>query len=55
MTLLGTIRSWGRMVKFSHSVFALPFALSGAALAAVGHGITWPQVFWIVVAMIGAR
>ncbi|MDX1387815.1 MAG: UbiA-like polyprenyltransferase [Acidobacteriota bacterium] len=53
--MLGTIRTWGRMVKFPHSVFALPFALSGAALAAVGQGITWPQVLWIVVAMVGAR
>ncbi|NIM01455.1 MAG: 4-hydroxybenzoate octaprenyltransferase [Acidobacteria bacterium] len=43
------------MVKFAHSVFALPFALSGAVLAAAGHGITWPQVGWIVVAMFGAR
>jgi 4-hydroxybenzoate polyprenyltransferase len=43
------------MVKFSHSVFALPFALSGAALAAVRHGITLRQVLWIVVAMVAAR
>jgi len=43
------------MVKFPHSVFALPFALSGAALAAVGRGITPGQVFWIVLAMVGAR
>jgi 4-hydroxybenzoate polyprenyltransferase len=43
------------MVKFSHSVFALPFALSGAALAAVEAGISRGQVFWILVAMVGAR
>jgi 4-hydroxybenzoate polyprenyltransferase len=43
------------MVKFSHSIFALPFALSGAALAAAQTGIGWRQVFWIVVAMVGAR
>jgi 4-hydroxybenzoate polyprenyltransferase len=43
------------MVKFSHSIFALPFALSGATLAAAGHGITARQVAWIVVAMVGAR
>ena len=35
-----TLRTWGRMVKFSHSVFALPFALTGAALAAGRYGIT---------------
>jgi 4-hydroxybenzoate polyprenyltransferase len=43
------------MVKFSHSLFALPFALVGAALASVGHPITGRQVLWIVVAMAGAR
>jgi 4-hydroxybenzoate polyprenyltransferase len=55
VSLFRTIRTWGRMVKFPHSVFALPFALSGAALAAVDHGITWPRVFWIVIAMVAAR
>lgn len=53
--VLAGVRTWGRMVKFSHSVFALPFALTGAALAAVGHPITARQVGWIVVAMVGAR
>ena len=43
------------MVKFSHSVFALPFALSGAALAALESGITLRRIVWIVVAMIAAR
>lgn len=55
MRALNTLLNWGRMVKFSHSVFALPFAFSGAALAAVGHGISLRQVFWIAVAMAGAR
>lgn len=54
-TLVETVRTWGRMVKFSHSIFAMPFALAGAALAAAKHGITWQQLFWIVVAMVGAR
>ena len=52
---LGTVHAWGRMVKFPHSIFALPFALAGAALAAAEPGIAWPQVFWIIVAMVGAR
>ncbi len=43
------------MIKFSHSIFALPFALSGAALAATVGGITPSQIGWIAVAMIGAR
>ena len=46
------------MIKFEHSVFALPFALTGALLAArwTRHG--WPslrQVLWIIVAMVAAR
>jgi len=50
-----TALTWGRMVKFSHSIFALPFALSGAALAAARYGISWRQTVWIVVAMAAAR
>jgi len=46
------------MIKFEHSVFALPFALTGALLAArfTSHGWpTWRQILWIVVAMVSAR
>ena len=45
------------MIKFEHSVFALPFALVGALLAARAGGTfpTWRQLLWIVVAMVGAR
>jgi 4-hydroxybenzoate polyprenyltransferase len=53
--VIATVRTWGRMVKFSHSIFALPFALSGAVLASREHGFTWPQLAWIVLAMICAR
>src|SRR5208282_571340 len=45
------------MIKFEHSVFALPFALVGAMLAARAQGglPTWRQTLWIIVAMVGAR
>jgi len=43
-----------RMIRFEHSVFALPFALLGALLAAGGWPTGW-QLFWIVVAMVGGR
>jgi 4-hydroxybenzoate polyprenyltransferase len=45
------------MIKFEHSVFALPFALVGALLAARAGGSlpTWWQILWIVGAMVGAR
>jgi 4-hydroxybenzoate polyprenyltransferase len=47
------------MIKFEHSIFALPFALTGALLAwrdagFPGEGAAW-KVGWIVVAMVGAR
>ena len=55
MKLLATLRRWSRMVKLSHTLFALPFALAGAALAAADSGISLRQLAWIVVAMVGAR
>lgn len=42
------------MIKFEHTVFALPFAFLGAILAADGVP-TWWQILWITVAMVGAR
>jgi 4-hydroxybenzoate polyprenyltransferase len=42
-------------VRFSHTVFALPFALAGALLASRQTPITWPTVGWILVAMVSAR
>lgn len=54
-TAIQRIVTYGRMIKFSHSIFALPFALSGAVLAGARTEITLQQVFWIVAAMVGAR
>src|SRR5215467_117602 len=51
------LRTVLEMIKFEHSVFALPFALTGALLAAraARHGWpTLPQILWIVVAMVAA-
>lgn len=42
------------MIKFSHTIFALPFALTGALLAAGGLP-TSRQTVWIILAMVGAR
>ena len=42
------------MIKWEHSIFALPFALAGAMLAAAGWP-EWRKVFWIVVCMVTAR
>ncbi len=43
-----------RMIKFSHSVFALPFALTSAVIAAGGLP-RWSTLLWIIIAMVGAR
>jgi len=54
MTTLRSLRVTLEMIKWEHSIFALPFALCGAMLAAGG----WPsahQLLWIVVAMVAAR
>lgn len=55
MGLLDRTVAYGRMIRFPHSVFALPFALTAAVLAAQRSGITGGQVFWILVAMVAAR
>ena len=47
------------MIKFEHSIFALPFALTGALLAFREAGFAvaseWRTIGWIIVAMVGAR
>ncbi|HUR33175.1 MAG TPA: UbiA-like polyprenyltransferase [Vicinamibacterales bacterium] len=53
--MIARLRTYLSFVRFSHSVFALPFALAGALLASRHHPITWPVVGWILVAMIAAR
>ena len=53
--MLKRIRTYASFVRVSHSVFALPFALTGALLASRHVPLTWERVIWIVVAMVGAR
>ncbi len=48
------IRVTLEMIKFEHSIFALPFALIGAMLAVHGWP-AWRQIFWLIVAMVAAR
>lgn len=46
------------MIKFEHTIFALPFAFMGAMLGSVvvsGTLPTWAQIGWIILAMVGAR
>jgi 4-hydroxybenzoate polyprenyltransferase len=55
--VLKRLRLTLEMIKFEHSVFALPFALTGALLAfrEGGSAGLWRKILWIVVAMVGAR
>jgi 4-hydroxybenzoate polyprenyltransferase len=49
------LHTYASFVRISHSVFALPFALTGAMLAWRTHAATWRQLVWIIVAMVAAR
>jgi 4-hydroxybenzoate polyprenyltransferase len=50
-----TLTTYLSLVRFSHSVFALPFAFTGALLAWRATPFRWAQVLWIVVCMVSAR
>ena len=52
--VLQNLRTTLEMIKWEHSIFALPFALCGAMLAAGGWPTAW-QLAWIVIAMVAAR
>jgi 4-hydroxybenzoate polyprenyltransferase len=57
---LAKLQLYASFVRFSHSVFALPFALTGALLAlhrtggSSGPAVAW-RILWIIVAMVAAR
>jgi 4-hydroxybenzoate polyprenyltransferase len=52
---MGRVATYLSFIRFSHSVFALPFALTGALLAWQQAPFAWRQILWIVVAMVAAR
>jgi 4-hydroxybenzoate polyprenyltransferase len=53
--LKSKLRSYASLVRFSHTVFALPFALASLALAWPHHPLTGRIFLWVIVAMVGAR
>jgi 4-hydroxybenzoate polyprenyltransferase len=55
--LLEKTKTLLEMIKFSHTIFAFPFALMGVVLASMASGRApgVGQIFWICVAMVGAR
>lgn len=50
-----SVETYGKLIKFSHTVFALPFALAAVTLAHRLKPVTVSSFFWIVLAMVGAR
>ncbi len=53
--MLHRIVTYGRMIKFSHTIFALPFALASVVLAQREYPVTFRLLFLILLAMVGAR
>lgn len=57
LMVMAKTRNLLEMIKFSHTVFAFPFALTGAVLASLANGAppSISQIAWICLAMVGAR
>lgn len=55
MKFLLTLTNFLNFIKFEHSIFALPFVLSGAILASTNGFPKFSTISWIVIAMVGAR
>lgn len=55
MPLAQQLAKWGRLVAFSHSVFALPFALMMIVLVAGERSVTLTQVALLIVCVVSAR
>ncbi len=49
------ISVYARIIKFSHTIFSLPFAISAVILAQRRYPMTAWDIFWILLAMVGAR
>jgi 4-hydroxybenzoate polyprenyltransferase len=54
-SLKSKITDYGRLIRFSHTVFALPFAFASIALAWPSHPVNLRIFLWILIAMVGAR
>lgn len=52
---LERIITFGKMIRFSHTLFAMPFALTSVVLVSFSNKVTLIKLFWIIVAMVGAR
>ena len=55
MPLLLKLHNYASLIRLTHTVFALPFALASVALAWPSHPVTLRSFLWILVAMVSAR
>ncbi len=53
--VIDRILAFGRMIRFSHTLFAMPFALTSVVLVSFSNRVTLSKLLWIIVAMVGAR
>jgi 4-hydroxybenzoate polyprenyltransferase len=53
--IIERIVTFGRMIRFSHTLFAMPFALTSVVLVSFSEKVTLSKLLWIIVAMVGAR
>ena len=53
ISLIEKTVTYSKMIKLSHTIFALPFALSGLVLAIREKPVTAEMIFWIIIAMVG--
>ena len=53
--MFSRLQKYASLIRFSHTVFALPFALTGALFANEQTGLLWDRVGWILLAMFLAR
>lgn len=52
---LKSVHTYGRLIKFSHTIFALPFALAAVLFANKEHPVALSALWWILIAMAAAR
>ncbi len=53
--IIDRVITFGRLVRFSHTLFAMPFALTSVVLVSFTSSVTPLKILWIIVAMVGAR
>ncbi len=53
--IVSSIKEYFELIKFEHTIFALPFALSGMLLAVADKFPDLMTIFWVLLAMVGGR